>query len=287
MNGWVHDRRPVAVDCIDAGSGPPAILVHSSGTGNWQWRRLIEDLAGCRRVLAPNLYGYGKTPAWPEDRTQSLDDQAALVEAVAARTRGPLAIIGHSMGGAIAMKAALRLADRVAALVLIEPNPFYLLADHGRIDAYLEIDALHRLTKARGGAKGWAHAGATFADYWGGAGSWDAMPEQRRAAFLASFRNTFHEWDSVMRELTPVGAYVPLARRTLLMVARGTNRPIREIGDILQEHLPGLTVAQIAEGDHMAPLKNPAAVNPRVIAFLDRRLPAPPLAMRELALVGT
>src|SRR5690606_660841 len=216
MNRCLRDGLPLFVDCIDTGSGPPVILIHSSATGNWQWRRLIEDFGGRRRALAPNLYGYGRTPAWPEGCTQSLDDQAALIEAVAARTRGPLAIVGHSMGGAVAMKAALRLADRVAALALIAPNPSRLLAAHGRIDAFLEIEALHRLTKARGGARGWAHAGATFADYWGGAGSWDAMPEARRQAFLASFRNTFHEWDSVMGDLTPVGAYAPLARRTLL-----------------------------------------------------------------------
>jgi pimeloyl-ACP methyl ester carboxylesterase len=240
-----------------------------------------------RRALAVNLYGYGGTPAWPAGLPQTLDAQAALVEAVAAETDGPLAIVGHSSGGSVAMKAALHLADRVAALVLIEPNPFYLLAEHGRAEAFIEIDELHRLTKARGGAKGWAHAGATFADYWGGAGSWNAMPAERRETFLALFRNTFYEWDAVMGDRTPVGAYTPLARRTLLMIARNTQRPIREIAQILTEHLPGLTVAPITEGDHMAPLKNPGAVNPKVIAFLDRLLPAAPARARELALVGS
>ena len=84
-----------AVDYLDAGSGRPVVLVHSASTGNWQWRRLIEDFGGRRRALAVNLYGYGKTPPWPEGRPQSLDAQAALVEAVAAETRGPLALIGH------------------------------------------------------------------------------------------------------------------------------------------------------------------------------------------------
>jgi pimeloyl-ACP methyl ester carboxylesterase len=261
-----------AVDYRDVGSGPPVVLVHSASTGNWQWRRLIEDFGGRRRALAVNLYGYGKTPSWPEGRSQRLDAQAALVDAVAAETRGPLVLIGHSFGGAVAMKAALSLADRLAALVLIEPNPFYLLAQHRRAEAFAEISRLHALTKARGGAGGWAHAGAAFADYWGGAGSWDAMPAERRQAFLASFRNTFYEWDGVMGETTPVTAYAPLAQRMLLMVAEGTKRPIREIGEILVEHLPGLHVAPIARGGHMAPLSHPADVNPAVIAFLDRML---------------
>ena len=258
------------VDVLDVGSGPPAVLVHSASTGNWQWRRLIDDMGARRRALAVNLYGYGKTPAWPEGRPQSLDAQAALVEAAAAKTSGPIALIGHSFGGAVAMKAALHLADRVAALVLIEPNPFYLLAQHRRAEAFVEISRLHALTKARGGSGGWDHAGAAFADYWGGAGSWDAMPAERRQAFLASFRNTFYEWDGVMTDGTPVAAYRSLAARTLLMVAEGTKRPIREIGEILVENLPGLHVAPIGKGGHMAPLSNPAEVNPRVLAFLDR-----------------
>jgi pimeloyl-ACP methyl ester carboxylesterase len=272
----VIESEGVAVDVMDVGSGPAVVLVHSASTGNWQWRRLIEDLGGRRRALAPNLFGYGKTPLWPEGRQQSLDDQAALVVAAAGQTEGPLALVGHSFGGAVAMKAALSLAGRLAALVLIEPNPFYLLARHGRADAYAEIDRLHVLTKARGGPGGWAHAGAAFADYWGGPGSWDTMPAERREAFLASFRNTYYEWDGVMHETIPVEAYAPLAERTLLMVAPDTKRPIREIGEILVERLPGLHVAPIARGGHMAPLSNPAEVNPPVHAFLDRMLAVEP-----------
>ena len=266
------------VDCIDTGIGHPVVLAHSSAIGNWQWRRLIEDFGGQRRALAVNLHGYGATPAWPEGQPQSLDAQAALIERVVAGTSGPIAIVGHSLGGAVAMKAALRLADRVAALVLIEPNPFYLLAQHGRTEAYAEIDRLYLLTKARGGADGWAHAGASFADYWNGSGSWDAMPEDRRKAFLALLHNTYHEWDAVMGETTPISAYEVLAERTLLMVAHGTRRPIREIGEIMIEHLPGLHIAPITSGGHMAPLKNAAEVNARIVAFLDHMLPVEPRA---------
>ena len=268
------ERDGVTVDCLDSGAGPTAVLVHSASTGNWQWRRLIEDFGGRRRALAVNLYGYGATPPWPEGRQQSLDDQAALVLAAAAETEGPVALIGHSFGGAIVMKAALRLADRLAALVLIEPNPFYLLAQHGRREAFDEIDRLHALTKSRGGPGGWDHAGAAFADYWGGPGSWEAMPAERRQGFLDSFRNTYYEWDGVMHETTPVSAFAPMAARTLLMVAEGTKRPIREIGEILVERLPGLSVSPITRGGHMAPLTNPAGVNPPILAFLNRLQPS-------------
>ena len=71
---------PVKADFLEAGSsGPAVMLVHSSVSGARQWRRLIDDLKDRFRVRAVNLFGYGKTPPWPK-RTQSLDDQARLVE---------------------------------------------------------------------------------------------------------------------------------------------------------------------------------------------------------------
>jgi pimeloyl-ACP methyl ester carboxylesterase len=52
------------------------MLIHSSVSGARQWRRLMDDLKDRYRVRAVNLYGYGKTPPWPPETPQSLDDQA-------------------------------------------------------------------------------------------------------------------------------------------------------------------------------------------------------------------
>jgi pimeloyl-ACP methyl ester carboxylesterase len=72
----------IKVDYLEAGSsGPVVMLVHSSVSGARQWRRLMGDLKDQFRVRAVNLFGYGKTPAWPAETIQSLDDQARPVEA--------------------------------------------------------------------------------------------------------------------------------------------------------------------------------------------------------------
>ena len=78
----VNNDPPVQVDFLEAGSsGPVVMLVHSSVSGARQWRRLMDDLKDRFRVRAVNLFGYGKTPPWPNEVRQSLDDQARLVEA--------------------------------------------------------------------------------------------------------------------------------------------------------------------------------------------------------------
>jgi pimeloyl-ACP methyl ester carboxylesterase len=168
-----YDSPPVLADYLESGSsGPAVILVHSSVSGARQWRRLMDDLKDRFHVRAINLFGYGKTPRWPAAKTQSLDDQARLVESVLPANRREVCLVGHSFGGSVAMKAAARLAGRVDKLVLLETNPFYLLAQSGRLDAFAEAIELRNIIKKFGALGEWATAAEKFADYWGGAGTW-------------------------------------------------------------------------------------------------------------------
>jgi pimeloyl-ACP methyl ester carboxylesterase len=119
------------VDFLEAGSGPFVMLVHCSASGARQWRRLMDDLKADFHVRAVNLFGYGKTPPWSIEAPQSLEDQARLVETALARNADSVCLVGHSFGGSVAMKLAARLSGRVARLVLLETNPFYLLKQSG------------------------------------------------------------------------------------------------------------------------------------------------------------
>jgi pimeloyl-ACP methyl ester carboxylesterase len=144
------------------------------------------------------LFGYGKTPPWPAEATQSLDDQARLVEAALPADAGEVYLVGHSFGGSVAMKAAARLAGRVTKLVLLETNPFYLLMQSGRIDAFAEVRELRNCVKTFGALGEWETAAEKFADYWGGATTWREMTPQRRSAFTQALKPNYFEWDAVM-----------------------------------------------------------------------------------------
>jgi len=261
----------IDVDFLEAGtSGPAVMLVHSSVSGARQWRRLMDDLKGRFRVRAVNLFGYGKTPLWPASGPQSLDDQARLVEAALPENADRVHLVGHSLGGAIAMKAALRLAGRVDKLVLLEPNPFSLLEQAGRVDAFAEAMELRNCVKTFGALGEWATAAEKFADYWGGAGSWRDMPLDRRAAFAEALKPNFFEWDAVMNETTSAEEWAAgLPRDTLLASDPDTVLPIREIASLLRSACPKWAYAEVAGGGHMAPLVRPDLINPIVASFLD------------------
>ena len=172
------------IDYSDDGHGPPVVLIHSSVSGNRQWRALTEALTDRYRVLAPNMYGYGGTTPWPAAAPQSLFAQAQIVLAVCEQLGEPVHLVGHSFGGTVALKAATLLGPRVGRMVLLEPNPIYLLEQEGRTAAYLEARDLRDYVKCFGALGEWDRVAERFADYWIGDGAWDAMPEKRRAAFV-------------------------------------------------------------------------------------------------------
>ncbi len=105
----------------EEGRGEPLVLVHGAGTSSAIWRRTMPPLAARRRVIAPDLPGYGGSPAaGPGFALQQVTDHlvAGLEDA---GVRDPYDLVGHSMGGAIAILLAARHPERVRRLVLVAP----------------------------------------------------------------------------------------------------------------------------------------------------------------------
>lgn len=256
------------LDYIDAGAGPPVVLVHSSASGHRQWAALIEMLSGQYRFIAINLFGYGKTSAWPGKRPLSLADQAQLVGAAADLAGEPVALIGHSLGGAVSFEAAARLANRVRTLIAFEPILFNHLRHCGRTEEFAEIENVARRFAELGKAGAWDAAGEWFVDYWTGAGTWAKSPEPRRERMRAMLPPILQEWDMVWSaparpEDWAIAAPVHLIRAT------DTRAPTREIVNLLAPAHPDWHVHDIPAGGHMAPVTRPDLVNPLMQSILD------------------
>ena len=120
------------VDFYEAGTGQSVILLHSTVSGKRQWRRLIDILKDHHRVIAPNLIRYGSTTSWSGDTLQTLKDQAEIVRQFIPNDDTKISMVGHFFGGSVAMMAAKIFARNIDKLILIEPNPNYLLRDMER-----------------------------------------------------------------------------------------------------------------------------------------------------------
>lgn len=265
----VLSTENLKIDYIEEGEGKTVVLIHSSVSGNRQWRSLVDSLKDRFHILAINLFGYGETTPWFDDSTQTLSDQAKLVLALCSKRPDSINIVGHSLGGSVALKAASLLGNQVERLVLLEPNPFNLLKQHGRIDAYQEALELRNHVKHYGAKDDWIKVAEKFADYFLSDGAWKSMPEKRRQAFVASLPPNFYEWDAVMNEEATINEWKAIEAETLLVSSLKTRRALKEIVEIFSEACPHWSFAEIAEGGHMAPLTHPDQINPVIRQYLD------------------
>ena len=261
------EKGQITIDYTDVGAGSAVILIHSSVSGNRQWRSLVESLKDRHRVAAINLFGYGETTPWSGAVPQSLYAQAQLILALCDELNTPISLVGHSFGGSVALKTAALLGEQVEKLILLEPNPFHLLKA-GRLEAYQEAWNLSERVGYALQEGGWYKAAECFADYWLGDGAWMEMPEKRRTAFADALPPIRHEMNSVFNELTDVESWKSLEPQTLVVSDRQTRRPIREIVEVFEQHCPHWTFHYICEGGHMAPLTRPDIINPIVSEFL-------------------
>jgi pimeloyl-ACP methyl ester carboxylesterase len=115
---------------VDEGTESSVLLLHGAGMEHTVWRGLARHLAHHgRRVLAPDFPGHGRTPGPP---LESIEEMSAWVlgllddEGVSETT-----IVGHSMGGLV----ALRLAAMVGSVV----NGLVLICSATRLDVHSEL----------------------------------------------------------------------------------------------------------------------------------------------------
>jgi pimeloyl-ACP methyl ester carboxylesterase len=100
-----------------AGSGDPLLLIHGLGGTRRSWRFIIDSIALTHTVIAPDLPGHGESDAPNGD--YSLGAHAAtLRDLLIALGFGSASIVGHSLGGGIAMQFAYQFPERTNRLLL-------------------------------------------------------------------------------------------------------------------------------------------------------------------------
>jgi pimeloyl-ACP methyl ester carboxylesterase len=115
-NGF-EERRAGGLRYFVGGDGPPLVLVHGLGGLASNWRLVAPPLTANRRVIVPDLPGHGGSPALAA--APSLDPFAEAVLAVAAAEAAvPAPWVGHSLGGLVGLRAAVRRPEAVSGLVL-------------------------------------------------------------------------------------------------------------------------------------------------------------------------
>ena len=111
------DVKGVRMRYFVGGDGPPLVLTHGLGGAAANWTELASILAPRHRLLVPDLPGHGGSSALPA--ISGLEPYADRVALVAEREEMlPAPVVGHSLGGLVVLRLALRRPDAVSAVIL-------------------------------------------------------------------------------------------------------------------------------------------------------------------------
>lgn len=255
-----------------AGAGPSVILLHSSGSSSKQWDRLVDLLQPRFRVHAVDFHGHGATPPWHSDRPLTLADEAALVEPLIDSAQAGVHLVGHSYGGAVALKLALTHPARVRSLTVYEPVVFRMLFDfslsHAASQSVLTTAASMRACLARGERE---EAARQFVDFWSGAGAWDAMPPARQQAVAARMPAVMLHFDALFFDSMRLSHLATLTMPGLVLTGARTIPATRCIGELLRHALPCSRHNTLPDAGHLGPITHATAVNARIARFLEAR----------------
>jgi haloalkane dehalogenase len=125
LPGWPYAPRYAEQDrlrmhYVDEGAGDPILLLHGEPTWGFLYRRMIPGLAGVARVVAPDLFGFGRSDKPVDQAAYSYDAHARSIERLALELDlRELTVVVHDWGGPIGLRFAVTHPDRVARLVIL------------------------------------------------------------------------------------------------------------------------------------------------------------------------
>jgi pimeloyl-ACP methyl ester carboxylesterase len=260
----------VEIAYLDEGKGPAVVVGHCSSASHKEWLPLIEALKTDWRVLAPDFIGYGSSGQWPADQPFEPDVDLDVMLAVAKKTRGPMHLVGHSYGAALALEAARRLGSRVKSLALVEPVSFHLLRQEGRPE-WAEIEQLGKAVLGSVAKGDDREAAAAFMGYWLGRWRWRLSPERFKKAIAATIPKVALEFGIIVDAPTTLNDYAEITIPALLIKGGKTRAPARAVVDLLGETLPNAKVETLKGAGHMSPFTHPAELNQLILAHLAAR----------------
>jgi esterase len=243
------------------GEGAPILILHGLFGSSQNWSGMGRRLVSHGKVCCLDLRNHGDSPHAP---THSLADCVGdLRDWTTAHAQGPVRLIGHSMGGQVAMGFALALPDLVSGIAVVDIAPRPYPADHE-----MELRALRTDIRA---CRTRAEVDALLSPH---------LPDPRVRQFILT--NAVREEEGFRWRLnvealaasTLSSDFAELAGRyegEALLVACGRSAYIKEEDHgLMQRFFPGVRIETLPEADHWPHISAPAALERILGEFLQR-----------------
>jgi pimeloyl-ACP methyl ester carboxylesterase len=268
------------VTYAEAGDGPVLLLIHGMGGTYENWRAVLEPLARHHRVLAPDLPGHGGSAPGPGD--YSLGAFAVgLRDLLTTLGHERATLVGHSLGGGIAMQLAYQFPEVTERLVLVStgglgPEVSPVLRAAALPGADLFIAATARMASAAGAAVGRGlgavglRPNVDVAEVARGYAS--LADSDRRSAFLATLRSVVGSGG----QRVDASDRLYLTGDTPVLIMWGARDPIIPVhhGERAHEAIPGSRLEIFDGVGHLPQLEVPGRFVAALERFLEETEPA-------------
>jgi pimeloyl-ACP methyl ester carboxylesterase len=264
-----HEGRRIGYE--EAGTGPTLLLLPPGASPAAAWRPVMQRLADRFRLVAVNFSGYGETERLGDDMPLTLEAEACAVAAVAGLLEGPIHLVGHSYGGAVALRLAVAGALPLASLTLIEPACYQLLREAGEDGLADEVEAVNfRFIDTVAAGEREAALRAYIEYYTTGPGAWDAMPEKARGRLLGIADVVARALGSAHGETTSLQDARALGVPSLVVYGAETTKTHARVSELLAAAMPRAGLNVVDEAAHMLTLTHPDEVARLLADFATR-----------------
>jgi pimeloyl-ACP methyl ester carboxylesterase len=251
-----------------AAKKPAVICLHSSAGSGAQWKTLADMLRGEFEVLTPDLYGHGNGPAWDGGSEGVVVADTVRIACLAAQL-APVHLVGHSYGGAIALRVALHHPGTVASVAVYEPVAMRVLFDYNsRSRAAAEVVDVARTVRREVRNGSVERAAQRFIDYWAGAAQWTALAPERQASIARSMRVIADQFVALERDTVGLADYRRLDTPILYLSGERTRASTRRISELLRFAMPHVDTSVMRGLGHLGPITHPLVVAQSITAFV-------------------
>jgi len=254
----IEDARG-KIDYHEQGSGPTILFVPGSWGTPSAWRGVIAALPDRFRIVTTSLLGYGDTAERRAGTDVFIEREAEILETVVLRAGGPLHLVGHSYGGQACLAVAIRKVAELTSLTIIEPTAFPLLRQTGELALYEEVTTMHA-AYVRAFDAGDKEAAKRVIDFFGGRGTFDALPERMRDYVVTTTTTNILDWHCGLGFDAPLSAYAGITAPTLILCGESGHPSVVRATEILLGAMPRASLKTIPGASHFMMATHPTDV---------------------------